>query len=249
MKKNRILITAVFLFLAIGNAALSQSKNIDNTLTKKEIKKGWKLLFDGSTSNGWMNLRTKSFPANGWEIKDGTISINPASKQQNGGGDIVSTDRYSNFELTFDFKYTPGANSGVKYFIDPEGDNGTFAAIGCEYQVLDDKLHPDAKAGINGNRTLGSLYDLIPASTNKIDNGPDKWNTAIIKVKGNKVQHWLNGKLVLQYERGNDAWRAVVATSKFKPNTGFGEAKNGRILLQDHGNVVFFKNIKIRELK
>ena len=196
-----------------------------------------------------MNLRTKSFPANGWEIKDGTISVNPASKQPNGGGDIVSADRYSNFELTFDFRYTPGANSGVKYFIDPEGDKGTFASIGCEYQVLDDNLHPDAKAGINGNRTLASLYDLIPASTNKIDNGPDKWNTGIIKVEGNKVQHWLNGKLVLQYERGNDAWRAVVATSKFKPNTGFGEAKNGRILLQDHGNVVFFKNIKIRELK
>ena len=223
-------------------------KNTDNTLTQKEIKEGWKLLFDGKTSTGWMNAKTKSFPTSGWEIKDGTLIVNPATKGANGGGDIVSVDKYKNFELIVDFMYTPGANSGIKYFIDTETNNGALASIGCEYQILDDKNHPDAKLGINGNRTLAGLYDLI-APKNKRDNGPDKWNRATIIVKGNHVQHWLNGQMTVEYERGNDKWKELVATSKFKTSPGFGEVTEGRILLQDHGNVVSFKNIKIREIK
>ena len=220
----------------------------DNTLSRKEKKEGWKLLFDGTTSSGWMNARTKLFPTSGWVIKGGALTVDPKSKTQGGGGDIVTVDKYKNFELTADFMYTTGANSGIKYFIDTESNNGALASIGCEYQVLDDRNHPDAKAGIKGNRTLAGLYDLIPPK-NKIDNGADKWNTAKIIVNGNKVQHWLNGQMTVEYERGNDAWRELVATSKFKGSPGFGEVKEGRILLQDHGNVVSFKNIKIREIK
>jgi hypothetical protein len=221
----------------------------DNTLSAKEKKKGWNLLFDGTTPNGWMNPRTKNFPASGWEIKDGVLSVNPATRSQGGGGDIVTVKTYRNFDLVVDFMYTPGANSGIKYFIDIESNNGSLAGIGCEFQVLDDKLHPDAKLGKDGDRTLGGLYDLIPPKKDKIDNGPNNWNRAEIIVRGNKVQHWLNGKLTVEYERGNEAWRALVATSKFKDSPGFGEVRDGRILLQDHGNLVYYKNIKIKELK
>jgi hypothetical protein len=144
--------------------------------------------------------------------------------------------------------YQPGANSGIKYFVDIESNNGKLASIGCEYQVLDDRLHPDAKAGINGNRTLAGLYDLIPPK-NKRDNGPNRWNRATIIVNGKKVQHWLNGQMTLEYERSTPEWRELVATSKFKTSPGFGEVEEGRILLQDHGDVVSYRNIKIREIK
>jgi len=244
MKKILCICGIPALMLCIVNSAVAQ----DNTLTQKEKKAGWKLLFEGKTSAGWMNAKTKTFPSSGWEIKDGVLSVNPVTKKQGGGGDIVTVDKYRNFELTVDFMYTKGANSGIKYFVDTESDNGALASIGCEYQVLDDLNHPDAKAGFEGNRTLAGLYDLIPPK-NKKDNGFDKWNTAKIVVNGNKVQHWLNGQMTVEYERGNDTWRELVKKSKFKDSPGFGEVKEGRILLQDHGNLVSYKNIKIREIK
>jgi hypothetical protein len=253
MKKQIYIITVLAIILIYGNPVTGQTykitgKNTDNTLTDKEIKEGWKLLFDGKTSTGWMNAKTKTFPVSGWEIKNGTFTINPEAKGANGGGDIVTVNKYKNFELMVDFMYKPGANSGIKYFVDTEINNGSLASIGCEYQILDDKLHPDAKLGIGGNRTLSGLYDLI-APKNVKDNGPDKWNTAMIIVNGNKIQHWLNGQMTVEYERGNDKWKELVATSKFKTSPGFGEVKEGRILLQEHGDVVSFKNIKIKEIK
>ncbi|HOU03437.1 MAG TPA: DUF1080 domain-containing protein [Bacteroidales bacterium] len=226
---------------------IPQTSFLDNTLTEREKKEGWRLLFDGTTSKGWMNARTKTFPVSGWEIHDGILSVSPETKAQGGGGDIVSIDKFSNFELIVDFRYAKGANSGIKYFVDTESDNGSLASIGCEYQVLDDRNHPDAKAGVGGNRTLAGLYDLI-APQNKRDNGIDIWNRATIVVNGNKVQHWLNGMMTVEYERGTDAWKELVAKSKFKTSPGFGEVQEGRILLQDHGDKVSFKNIKIRSL-
>jgi hypothetical protein len=214
-------------------------------LSGKEIKEGWKLLFDGKTAAQWMNAKTKIFPATGWEIKDGSLIVNPGSKAPGGGGDIVTTGKFRNFELTIDFKYSTGANSGIKYFVDTEADNGALASIGCEYQLLDDRLNPDAKAGIEGNRKLASLYDLI-APKNVVDNGPDTWNRAAIIVNGKKVQHWLNGKLTVEYKRSTPAWRKLVSTSKFRDFKGFGEVLEGRLLLQDHG-LISFRNIKIRE--
>lgn len=208
----------------------------------------WVDLFDGKTGTGWINPRTGKFPVNGWEIKDDVLSVSPETKANGGGGDIVSEKKYKNFDLIVDFMYTPGANSGIKYFVDTESNKGALAGIGCEYQILDDKLHPDAKLGKNGDRTLGGLYDLIPPKP-KTDNGPNQWNRAEIIVKGNTVQHYLNGKLTVEYKRGDDAWRALVATSKFKGSPGFGEVTEGHILLQDHGNKVYYKNIKIKELK
>jgi hypothetical protein len=232
-----------------GNSSLITQNNVpDNTLSEKEIKDGWKLLFDGKTPSGWMNGKTKRFPSGGWEIKDGTLTIDPESRGSDGGGDIVTSEKYKNFEILVDFKYKSGANSGIKYFIDIETNKGEFASIGCEYQILDDKLHPDAKEGISGNHTMAGLYDLI-APLNKNDNGPDRWNRAMIVVNGSKVQHWLNDRKTVEYERATAAWRDLVAGSKFKGFKGFGEAAEGRILLQDHGDIVSFKNIKIREIK
>jgi len=227
---------------------IPQTSFLDNKLTEREISEGWKLLFDGKSPAGWMNARTKTFPAGGWEIRDGMLVIDPASKKEKGGGgDIVTVDKFRNFEIIIDFRYTKGANSGIKYFIDTESYNGSRSSIGCEYQVLDDRNHPDAKAGKDGNRTIAGLYDLITPK-NKRDNGIDKWNRATIIVSGNKVQHWLNGQMTVEYERGTQAWRDLVATSKFRNYEGFGEVQEGRILLQDHGNLVYFKNIKIREI-
>ena len=227
---------------------IPQYSYLDNNLTERETEEGWKLLFDGKTSDGWINAKTKSFPESGWEIIEGALSINPVSKKHGGGGDLVTISKFKNFELIVDFMYTDGANSGIKYFVDTESDNGSLASIGCEYQVLDDRIHPDAKAGIAGNRTLAGLYDLI-GPKNKRDNGADQWNRATIVVSGNKVQHWLNGFLTVEYERSTPEWRELVATSKFKTSPGFGEVLEGRILLQDHGNIVSFKNIKLREVK
>jgi hypothetical protein len=226
---------------------IPQYSYLDNELTEREKEEGWKLLFDGATSNGWMNAKSKTFPTAGWEIKEGTLTLNPETKGTDGGGDIVTVDKFKNFELIVDFKYSTGANSGIKYFVDIESDNGSRASIGCEYQILDDRQNPDAKAGIEGNRTLAGLYDLI-APANKRDNGANQWNRAIIVVNGSKVQHWLNGQLNLEYDRSTPAWKELVAASKFKNIPGFGEAEEGRILLQDHGNMVSFKNIKIREI-
>jgi hypothetical protein len=126
-----------------------------------------------------MNALTGKFPDSGWEIKNGELIINPATKKPGGGGDIVTVDKFSDFELIVDFKYTKGANSGIKYFVDTESEGGKYASIGCEYQILDDRNHPDAKAGFEGNRTLAGLYDLI-APKNKRDNGFDQWNRAMI---------------------------------------------------------------------
>ena len=248
MKKRLSVLVIMTAMSFLLTSASGQANNQDNQLTNKEIKEGWKLLFNGKTSDGWMNAKTMKFPVNGWVIVDGELRVSPETKKDGGGGDIVTVDKYKNFELSVDFKYTKGANSGIKYFVDTEKNNGSLSGIGCEYQVLDDKNHPDAKAGIAGNRTLAGLYDLIPPKNVK-DNGIDSWNRATIIVSGNKVQHWLNGQMTLEYERGNQAWKDLVATSKFKTSPGFGEVTEGRILLQDHGNVVSFKNIKIREIK
>ena len=229
----------------------------DNVLTKDEAKAGWKLLWDGKTTKGWRGAKLETFPAKGWEINDGVLTVlSSGGAESAGGGDIVTVKDYSQFELTVDFKITEGANSGIKYFtqtnIDPITTTGqkatTGSAIGLEFQILDDERHPDAKLGRDGDRTAGSLYDLIPAVKTKITNPVGAWNTARILVQGSHVEHWLNGMKVLESERGSEAYRALVAASKYKSIPGFGEWPEGHILLQEHGDRVSFKNVKIREI-
>ncbi|MCB0474929.1 MAG: DUF1080 domain-containing protein, partial [Flavobacteriaceae bacterium] len=237
---------------------IPQISYLKNRLTEREIKDGWKLLWDGKTTDGWRGAKIKTFPTNGWHIDDSTLVVedNDGGESTN-GGDIVTANKYKDFVLEVDFKLTEGANSGIKYFVDTELNQGAGSSIGCEYQILDDKIHPDAKNGVDGNRSLASLYDLIRAdallyspneTTSKRVNNYD-WNRAKIVVKGNMVEHYLNGIKVIEYERRTQMWKALVAYSKYSQWPNFGENEKGHILLQDHGFEVFFKNIKIKELQ
>lgn len=179
-------------------------------------------------------------------MKDGILFVLKSDGHEGGvGGDIITVEEFANFELTVDFKISPGANSGIKYYVDADLNKGGGSAIGLEYQLLDDERHPDAKAGRNGNRTVASLYDLYPASATKPVNPPGEWNTARIVSRGAHVEHWLNGVKVLEYTRFTGQFRKDVAESKYKVWPGFGELREGHILLQDHGDEVYFRNIKI----
>lgn len=247
MRRISLFISLVMLAVIICRPQ-GQTQTDPNPLTEKEKKEGWKLLFDGKTSAGWRGAYREAFPSKGWEIRDGMlIALESGGGEAAAGGDIVTVDEYSNFEFKVDFKLTDGANSGIKYFVTEAQKKSPGSAIGLEYQLLDDARHPDAKLGINGNRTLASLYDLIPAHNKKV-NPIGEWNQARILVQGKHVEHWLNGMKVLEYERGGKEFLAHKTESKFKDMKDFGEAEKGHILLQDHGNRVFFRNIKIRTL-
>ncbi|MCR4765906.1 MAG: DUF1080 domain-containing protein [Bacteroidaceae bacterium] len=240
-----------FVYLLVATFSLHaqvKAEAGDNTLTKEEIRDGWKLLFDGKTTQGWRSAKAETFPEGGWEVANGILRVLPSNGFESAnGGDIVTTRNYRNFILKVDFKITPGANSGIKYFVNTELNKGPGSAIGCEFQILDDDLHPDAKLGVNGNRKLGALYDLIPVSDDKPFN-KDEFNTAVVIVQDNHVEHWLNGTKLLEYDRNNQMWNALVAYSKYKNWPNFGNAAEAPILLQDHGNEVFYKNVKIKEL-
>lgn len=225
---------------------------LTNQLTEQEKYQGWKLLWDGETTNGWRGVKLDHFPEKGWIISNGTLELLATPAGEERAGDIVTEDKYKDFILDIDFSITKGANSGIKYFIDTPG-----SSIGCEYQILCDEHHPDAKEGVNGNRTMASLYDIMAPNGleynpdlpwGKQVNGYDQWNRARIVVKGKNVQHFLNGLKLLEYERDTHIWRTLVAFSKYKGIPGFGESEEGHILLQDHFDNIEFRNIKIKEL-
>ncbi len=248
-KNIRILTKDVAKYATPENESVEQINLVDNTISEREAKEGWKLLFDGKTTNGWRGAKLDKFPAKGWVVENGILKVLAGNGgESTNGGDIVTTRTYRNFILKVDFKITKGANSGIKYFVDPSMNKGAGSAIGCEFQILDDLRHPDAKLGVKGNRKLGSLYDLIPAPANKPFD-INQFNTAMIVVRGNHVEHWLNGVKLLEYERNNQEWNALVAYSKYKHWPNFGNFTDANILLQDHGNEVWFKNVKILELQ
>ena len=221
-----------------------------NKLTQDEEKKGWKLLWDGQTTEGWRGAKLTTFPTDGWVIENGELTVlENGGEESAAGGDIVTNEVYGDFELKLEFKITEGANSGIKYYVDTEINKGPGSSIGLEYQILDDARHEDAKRGSHeGSRTLASLYDLIKADSNKFVNEIGEWNTAYIKSKDNQVEHWLNGQMVLSYERKGKDFLKLVSESKYAKWKNFGTLEKGQILLQDHGNKVSFKNIKIKTL-
>jgi len=226
-------IVATFSLLAA--AALAAGPN---TLTDEEKSAGWKLLFDGKTTNGWVAIGTTAFPEQGWSVVDGTLFHAKAG----GGGDIVTADKYENFELTWDWKIGFAANSGVKYNL-PKADKN----IGFEYQLLDDDNEPDGKRGGRLHQT-GSLYDLIEPPADKIIKPIGEWNSSRLVVKGNHVEEWLNGAKTVEFEIGSDDLKARIAKSKYAKVAGFGDKIASPILLQDHGGEIAFRDIKLRVL-
>jgi hypothetical protein len=227
---------------------------LDNRLTENEIRQGWRLLWDGKSSAGWRGAKLDGFPASGWTMKDGVLTVEATDGgESTGPGDIVTLDKFTNFDLQFEFMISEGANSGIKYFVDPELNKGAGSAIGCEFQILDDEVHPDAKEGVNGNRTLGSLYDLITAENLQTEGrakqfkGIGEWNQGRIVSDNGRVEHWLNNEKVVEVDRFSQMFRALVAYSKYKVWPGFCQWPAGSLLLQDHGNEVSYKNIKVRE--
>ncbi len=210
-----------------------------NTLTSKEKKQGWTLLFDGTSTNGWNTPQGKPVPA-GWVVENGTLTAKKGGK----GGDIISANQYGNFDLLVDFNIEAEGNSGVKYFYITYEKGGN---LGLEYQILDDKLAEDNK---KANHLTGSFYDVIPPDeSRKKVNPPGQWNTLRIVATGNQVQHYLNGVKILEFIRGSPAYMEAVSQSKFsKAVPAFGTVPKGHILLQEHGSEISFKNLKIKAL-
>lgn len=222
-----------------------------NTISPLEKAQGFSLLFNGVDLTGWRDVLKQTPPQKGWVVENGLLHILPSDSIGPKYGDLLTVNQYKAFELVFDFKLTEGANSGIKYFV-TESAQSQRAGLGLEYQILDDARHPDAKMGVEGNRTLGSLYDLIPSVQvePRFQKKIGEWNQGkIIVYPNNKVEHWLNGFKVVEYERGNNIYKVLVAHSKYAKNKNFGMGEQTPILLQDHNNSVYFRSIKIRELK
>jgi hypothetical protein len=216
----------------------------------------WTVLFDGKSFDGWRGLGREGIPEGHWVIEDGDIrklASGAVPRAGDGqplvGGDLISVETYRDFELAFEWKVSPGGNSGIKYNVSESMSTGAppaYAALGFEYQILDDDLHPDALAG--ANRTAGALYDLIPPGPGKELRPVGSFNEGRIVFRGGHGEHWLNGAKVLEFDIESPGFAAALASSKYEPIHGFAELRAGHIVLQDHGDDVWFRNIRIREL-
>jgi hypothetical protein len=216
------------------------AQDAPNTLTAAEKAAGWRLLFDGSSTKGWRGYKKPDMSGLRWVVKDGAICLPPADGSDTlGHRDIISADKYGDFELTWHWQVQAGSNSGVKYFVLEEGN----AAIGHEYQIIDDARHADAK--ISTERQTASFYD-VKSATARPTKPVGEWNTSRVLVAGNHVEHWLNGTKVLEYELGSPEILALVQDSKFNKTPGFGTKKQGHLLLQDHGDAVCYRSVKVK---
>jgi hypothetical protein len=219
-----------------------------NTLSKKELENGWMLMFNGLTPDGWRSYNGESFPEQGWEVVDGTLHVIGSGRgEAGGGGDILFDRKFSNFELSLEWKVSEGGNSGI-FYLAQEIPGEPVWKNAPEMQILDNEKHPDAKLGKDGNRAAGALYDLIPGKAEAVKPAGE-WNKVKVMVYKGTVVHTVNGENVLEYHLWTDDWKAMVAESKFKEYEHFvNPASEGYIVLQDHGDDVWFRNIKIREL-
>jgi hypothetical protein len=240
-----------------GNqTASADTQQTPNVLTSAEEAAGWRLLFDGNSFEGWRGLGRDSIPEGHWLIEDGSIRKVASGDvptapdgQPLEGGDIMTTSTYGDFELVFEWKVSPGANSGIKYNVSEAMSTASppvHAALGFEYQILDDDLHPDAQNG--PTRTASALYDLIPPGPDKQSLTVGSYNQGRIVFHGTHGEHWLNAAKVLEFELGSTSFDSAFAASKYLPIEGFADKRSGHIVLQDHGDDVWFRNIKIREL-
>jgi hypothetical protein len=237
---------AVALF-ALPLAAWGQDGAAPNTLTQQERENGWRLLFDGETTDGWRGYSKNSFPDQGWSVKNGTLHISGSEGDVSGsGGDIVTTDPFEDFILKLEWKISEGGNSGIFYRA-IEQDTQPIYWSAPEMQVLDNANHPDANRGEDGNRRAGSLYDLMPAQPQNFT-GHGEWQQVKIVADEGHIEHWQNGEKVLEYDLWTPDWYQMVRSSKFECHPEFGDAHEGHIGLQDHGTTAQFRNIKIREL-
>lgn len=266
MKLNTTLLLSVLMGLGmlIGSCQSSEEQDQEmaeneenapaNTLSEAEKEDGWQLLFDGENpSENWRGYCKEGFPEEGWTVEDGAIKVvGSGAGEAGGGGDIITKNKYSAFELKLEWKVEEGGNSGVFYLAEEQCGEENGEAIwksAPEMQILDNENHPDARLGEDGNRQAGSLYDMIPADPQNA-NPYGEWNSARILVYQGTVVHFQNGEQILEYHLWTDDWKEMVANSKFDEYPDFVDvAKEGYIGLQDHGNDVWFRNIKIKNME
>ncbi|WP_200273286.1 3-keto-disaccharide hydrolase [Luteolibacter pohnpeiensis] len=210
-----------------------------NQLSTAEKKAGWKLLFNGKDLKNWRIYGSEKPPGPGWKIEDGILK----KLAMIPGGSIITTDEFTDFELSWEWSITPGGNNGIKYLVTEKRPS----APGPEYQMLDDAVHPDGKLGTD--RQTAALYDIIPPAADKTLKPVGEWNQSRIIVRGNQVEHWLNGKKVVSYTLGSDELKAAISKSKFKDQKDFAEKISGHIMLTDHGDACSFRNLKIRAIE
>ncbi|MCC7375531.1 MAG: DUF1080 domain-containing protein [Verrucomicrobiales bacterium] len=221
-----------------GGLDLRGADDAANTLSAADRAEGWRLLFDGKTSAGWRAIKKTAFPTNGWEISDGCIRHLP----KGGGGDIVTSESFSSYDLRFEWKMNPGGNSGLKYFVE----ESRAEHPGHEYQLLGPVTTAEAVKDLK--HATASFYDVLPVQTNALPRPPGEWNQSRIVVRKAEVEHWLNGQKVLTYNLESPAVKAAISASKFRNVSRFGSVFPHPILLQDHGGDAWFRNLKIRTL-
>jgi hypothetical protein len=203
------------------------------------------VLFDGSSTDAWKDIKSDHFPEQGWVVENNILTVLANTEEREGGHDIVTKEQFSNFELELDVRLNEGANSGVKYMVvdNYPGKEGNY--LGLEYQLIDNERHADARLGRNGNRRMATLYDILPAREGIKINQPGEWNKVKIIVDKDHVEHWLNGEKAVVYNRESDSFKELVRMSKYNTLQNFGGQERGHILLQGHGNEVSFRNIVI----
>jgi hypothetical protein len=228
------------LIVAFILTASSQSGENNQSKEKKQI-----VLFDGSSTDAWKDIKSDHFPEQGWVVENNILTVLANTEEREGGHDIVTKEQFSNFELELDVRLSEGANSGIKYMVanNYPGKEGNY--LGLEYQLIDNERHADARLGRNGNRRMATLYDILPAREGIKINQPGEWNKVKIIVDKDHVEHWLNGEKAVVYNRESDSFKELVRMSKYNTLQNFGGQERGHILLQGHGNEVSFRNIVI----